>query len=116
MEEWHAIDRRKFVRFPVSIILKCQGAAACAKSASRTHDISIKGVGIVTSEQFELGSCVNMFLTMPDNGEEIQATGKVIWEDRNGKDTSKFRLGIFLEEANLKPIPLVLRTMQAGRQ
>ena len=116
MQNWEERDRRKFVRFPVCICLKCQCPEPSHEVPSKTHDISIKGIGVLTSERFSEGSPLDLLLSMPDNGEEIQAKGKVVWQDQNGTGPNMYRVGIFLEEAGLKPIPLVLRTMQARSQ
>jgi len=49
-----------------------------------------------------------------DNGEEILRKGKVVWSRM--VNSIKYRIGIKLEEPNLKPIPIILRTIGNKRK
>ena len=103
-------DRRRFVRFPVTISLRYCDLGAVKDMCGKTSDISAHGVGIVTEEVLAPGASVNIWLSMPDTGEQVLAKGRVIWS--NSVETKLHRIGVCLEEADLKPIPLVLRTIQ----
>ncbi|MDD5730372.1 MAG: PilZ domain-containing protein [Candidatus Omnitrophica bacterium] len=116
MKEWELKDRRRFVRFPVCISLEYGEdlkVNAEKNISARTSDISVKGVGVITHEELTPGATLDIWLCMPDNGELIEAKGKVVWHTLI--EHNKYRIGICLEEADLKPIPLVLRSLQNRR-
>lgn len=103
-------ERRRFVRFPLSVSLSYIYLSSTTDQIwVRTHDISVKGMGVMTAEEILPGAYLDLCLSMPDNGQLIQAKGKVVWN--NFIEPYKYRLGILLEEAELKPVPLVLRAI-----
>jgi hypothetical protein len=107
------IEKRAFPRFAISIPVTCRTHTEKAIEG-RTHDISAGGLGIITEEGLSPGASVGIYLRMADNGGEIYKKGKVAWS--RSVDAHKYRAGVQLEEANLKPIPIVLRTIKAQRQ
>jgi hypothetical protein len=48
---------------------------------------------------------------MPDNGEEIALDAEALWSKCNG--TGNYRCGLKLKNTQIKPIPLVLRTINS---
>ena len=107
-------EKRVFPRFEVSIPVSYVETHSKNTSEARTHDISAGGVGIITEEELPAGTSLGIYLRMVDDGGEIYRRGKVIWS--SPLDVNKYRVGIQLEEPNLKPIPIVLRTIKAQRK
>jgi hypothetical protein len=48
---------------------------------------------------------------MPDSDERIHASGEVAWLKKIGQNI--YRAGISLKDSTLKPIPIILRMIQA---
>jgi hypothetical protein len=114
MPDSYPTEKRKLVRFLVTIPLKYAKAAVNDLSLNGTictHDISGQGIGLITSEEVPVNTPLNICLKVPDNGEEIQLDAEVVWSKQIGE--SKYRCGLKLKGVQLKPIPLVLRTIYA---
>ena len=108
-------EKRAFVRFPVLIMSSCFSSGLSRAIDSRTHDISTKGLCIVTEEQLELGDCVDICLIMQDNGERIYAKGRVIWSNPISNSRLQYRVGVSIDEADYRPISLALRAIKVRR-
>jgi len=104
-------EKRKFVRFLISIPLKYAKADIKEPAGAATNDISAAGLGLVAAEKIPVNTPLNIRLTIPDNGEEISLDAEVLWSDSDG--SGHYRLGLKLKESRLKPIPLVLRTINS---
>ena len=102
-------EKREYPRFQIGIpvVYSCPDSNETAET--RTHDISSQGLGIVTEKEIPLGTLVKVRLVMPDNGEEIIRQGYVVWSKQTA--SGKCRTGIRLQEPTLKPIMIVLRTI-----
>ncbi|MDD2927792.1 MAG: PilZ domain-containing protein [Candidatus Omnitrophica bacterium] len=110
MPDNYTIEKRKLVRFLVTMPLKYAKLAIKSLGGTVcTHDISAQGVGLITAEELPVNSPLNICLKVPDNGEEIQLEGEVVWSRQ--VDASKYRCGLKLKGLQIKPIPLVLRTI-----
>lgn len=107
-------ERRSFLRFPVSIPATYIDPNFNTKLLARTKDICVEGVGLITDRGLVPGESLDLSLQMIDNGEKIYRSGKVIWSSMI--ESGKYRAGLKLRDSNLKPIPLVLRTIRARRQ
>lgn len=107
MEEPDFQERRKGNRFQVQIAVNYSDPANNSREIFKTHDISCDGLGLVTKRQFPVGSTLDMRLAMLDSNEEIPVKAIVIWNDYYHN-----RMGFRLEGKKLKPIPLVLRTIE----
>ena len=101
-------EKRASKRFAVSIPLTCCDTFGNMTHA-HTHDISAEGAGIITNGNLGLGSAVEIFFQMPDNGQKIYRKARVIWVTNT--DSGIFRAGIQLKDSILNPVPLVLRTI-----
>ena len=110
MPDTYPIEKRKLVRFLVTIPLKyAKLAIKSLGETTCTHDISAQGVGLITAEEIPMNSPLNICLKVPDNGEEIQLEAEVVWSKQI--DASRYRCGLKLKGIPIKPIPLVLRTI-----
>jgi hypothetical protein len=105
------LEKRKFVRFLISIPLKYVKMSIKQLSDIATSDISAEGLGLITAEELPLNTPLNICLVMPDNGEEIALDAEALWSKRNG--SGSYRCGLRLKNTQLKPIPLVLRTINS---
>jgi Tfp pilus assembly protein PilZ len=110
MYEMYTRDKRQSPRFQVSIQVCDIPSIDSTTVNAHTFDISSTGIGLVLDREIQLGQKMDMCLLMPDNGEVIHVSGKAIWIKISGQN--KFRAGIVLEKSDLKPIPLVLRSIQ----
>ncbi len=105
-------EKRKFVRFLISIPLKYAKIGIKKLVDSRTFDISAQGVGLITAEALPLNTPLNMRLWIPDNGENISLEAEVVWSMQLG--IFRYKHGLRLKNLQIKPVPLVLRTIQAA--
>jgi Tfp pilus assembly protein PilZ len=102
-------EKRKLVRFLIAIPLKHLKLSLKDLSSSFTHDISAQGIGLITAEELPINTPLFLCLKIPDNGEEIPLEVEVIWSAR--MESSRYRSGLRLRNNQIKPIPLVLRTI-----
>ncbi|MFH1888930.1 MAG: PilZ domain-containing protein [Candidatus Omnitrophota bacterium] len=103
-------ERRLFTRFPVRIFLKYFNLDLLGEVVTQcTNDISARGICILTNEELRADTPLDIWLQMPDNGEQLYIQGKVVWSNMIGSD--KYRLGVNLENAELNPILLALKTI-----
>ncbi len=104
-------EKRKFVRFLISIPLKHAKLSLKKLSDASTVDISAQGLGLITTEEIPVNTPLNICLSIPDNGEKISLDAEVVWSKSEG--ISCYRSGLRLKDTQLKPIPLVLRTINS---
>ncbi|MCX5706960.1 MAG: PilZ domain-containing protein [Candidatus Omnitrophica bacterium] len=104
-------DKRNFVRFLISIPLKYAKIGIDKFVSACTHDISAEGIGLITAEELPVNTLLNLCLNIPDNGEEIPLEAEVIWSQEI--NSNQYRNGLRLKNSRLKPIPLVLRTINS---
>jgi len=110
MEENPFIEKRLYPRFPVTLPVACCFCESSSQFTAQTHDISVEGIGLISTEELQAGSQIEISLCMSDNGEEIIRRGTVVWSIKVAG--SKYcRAGIKLTDGHLRPIPLVLRTI-----
>ena len=102
-------DKRIFERFPVRFPLRFLDLKENRESEAEVFDVSAKGVGMVTREQLQPNTTLEMWLKIPDNGEPLYTRGRVVWSRPQGTDA--YRTGINLERANMMGLSRVLRVM-----
>ena len=105
------LEKRKFVRFLISIPLKCVKMSVKQLNGIATSDISVEGLGLITVEELPLNTPLDIRLVMPDNGEEIALDAEALWSKCNS--AGNYRCGLKLRNTQIKPIPLVLRTINS---
>ncbi|MFY9402570.1 MAG: PilZ domain-containing protein [Candidatus Omnitrophota bacterium] len=105
------LEKRKSVRFLISIPLKYAKVGIQQLTDAVTKDISAEGLGLIATEDIPVDTSLNLSLTIPDNGEVIPLAAEVLWS--NSKEPGKYHLGLKLKDTCLKPIPLVLRTLSS---
>ena len=121
MENLGFKERRASARFPVKILLRyfnlnlpshltnrCEGLLG--ETRAQTQDISARGLCLVTREALAADTLLDIWLQMPDNGGQIYIKGKVVWS--NMIEPDKYRVGVNLENTELNPIALALKTIQ----
>jgi len=101
-------EKRKLVRFLISIPLKHAKMSLKTLDSICTHDISAQGIGLITAEELPVNTPLVLCLKIPDNGEEISLDAEVIWSTQS---SSLYRSGVRLKGSAIKPISLVLRTI-----
>lgn len=103
-------ERRAFTRFSVKIFLRYLNLNLSDETRGKTQDVSAKGICLVTNEALAVETPLDIWLEMPDNGEQIYVRGKVAWS--NMIEPNKYRVGISLENVELNPIILALKAIQ----
>ena len=104
-------EKRKFVRFLISIPLKYAKISIKQSTDASTKDISAEGLGLITAEELPVNAPLKICLTKLDNDEEIPLNAEVIWS--KGKSIGCYHSGLRLKDTKLKPISLVLRTVDS---
>ena len=109
MSETYPKENRKSVRFLIGLPLKYVMGSVKNISLPSTHDISAHGVGLITAEELSVGTPLVLCLKIPDNGEEILIDAQVVWSAQI--ESCEYRAGLKINSSQIKPIPLVLRTI-----
>ncbi len=68
-----------------------------------TKNLSKGGAFILTPDPMDLGEEFFMKLHMPDGGEPIEVTCKVVWTNKYGKETHDMRRGMGIKFLRIKP-------------
>jgi hypothetical protein len=104
----YGAERRRYPRFDLELKLKNFDLNLLGEISANTCDISSKGIGCVSDRGLNVGATLDIWLYLPD-GEAIHTAGKVMWVSPGG---DKYRMGICLDNEELKPIPIVLRSIK----
>jgi len=104
-------EKRKFVRFLISIPLKYAKIGIQEFTGAVTKDISAEGLGLITAAKLPLERHISLKLIIPDNKEEISLVAEVLWSKDSGP--GGYQSGLKLKHDSIKPIPLVLRTLNS---
>jgi hypothetical protein len=78
---------------------------------AETQDISRDGLSLMTDRELPAHINLDIRLNIPDNGDEIYAKAEVVWSKMIY--FNRWRIGLNFADANFKPIPVVLRAIQA---
>ncbi len=104
-------ERRKFRRFVITIQSTYFRFELNQGNDAQTQDLSCTGIGLVTNEELPIKTRLNIWIKPPDNEKQILTQGAVIWS--NKIEFKKYRAGIALDNPGIKPLPIILRTIQA---
>jgi hypothetical protein len=107
-EEGDFKEKRANKRFPISIPLTCCDSFG-NMGYTETRDISSGGIGIMSNADLPVGSPLEIFLQMPDNGQKIYRKATVIWSANIA--SGMFRVGVQLRDSILNPVALILRAV-----
>jgi len=102
-------DRRIFERFPATMPLRFLDLTSNQEGTAQTLDISAKGIGLVSSEQVQPRTTLEMWLDVPDKGDPLYTRGEVAWSKLQGE--SEYRVGVNLEKADLMGLARALRAV-----
>ena len=105
-------EKRRAMRFNVSIPVNFTNPATNELVCAQTHDICEQGIGLISKHNLPTGDDVNLKLIMMDNGEEIKLRGKVLWSQLSTSDY-QYHSGIGLQNCNIRPVPIALRVIQS---
>jgi c-di-GMP-binding flagellar brake protein YcgR len=92
IEELLHVPRRRDARVPVNIAVWSHTAPGTDPGRGTTLNISVKGMLLETTEFLDIGSKIDLTLTLPGGG-VVRAVGQVVREDPPGEDEVA-RLGI----------------------
>lgn len=104
-------ERRKFRRFVITIPLTYFRFELNQGNSAQTKDLCCKGIGFVSNEELLVNTRLDLWIKPLDNEKQILTQGAVIWS--NKIEFNKYRIGILLDDPGVKPLPLILRTIQA---
>lgn len=96
------------MRFPVRIPASYFQENLNRTMQTDTDNISAEGLCLFCDKEIPVGTALYIHIEIQDNQEPLFRKGTVVWSQFNGP--GKYRIGVKLEE-NIKPIPLVLRTI-----
>ncbi len=113
MQETKFFDRRIFERIPVKLPLKFLELTSNKESLASTHDISAKGISLVTDEKLLPHTSLEMWLQIPNRGNRLYTRGRVVWSEKFG--FNQYRIGISLEKAELMGMSIILRNMYPNK-
>jgi len=99
-------DHRIFERFKRELPARFVGLDG-QEGAAQTFDVSAKGLGLLTSQQLESESNLEIWLDVPNSTDPLYTRGQVIWSKLDNK--GKYHSGIELERADLMGISRLLR-------
>jgi hypothetical protein len=102
-------DKRIFERFQVRFPLRFLDLKGNRESEAEVLNISAKGIGMITKEQLQPNTTLEMWLQIPDHGEPLYTRGQAVWSKPEG--TNAYRTGINLERADMMGLSRVLRVM-----
>ena len=104
-------ERRIFERFQVNLPVKFIATGSPKEGQGRIINISAGGGGmIVTEEKLYPGTALQMWLSIPDNREPLEARGEVVWTMVHAPDI--YKIGIKFDKVDLMGISRVLRTLR----
>lgn len=111
MDETEFKERRKFRRFVIKVPSTYFEFSLNKGYDTQTNDISAKGIGFISNVELPVKTRIDIWIKPPDQEKQIFARGEVIWSAKT--ELNKYRLGVTLEDPGIKPLPIVLRMLQA---
>ena len=103
-------ERRHNVRYEVTFLAKVIHGLTGDELTVNSHDISSDGVGIIVDRPLMLGEIVDITFIMPDNSQHVETRGMVVWI--GPLEQERYRAGVALTDQELRPIPMVLRSIK----
>jgi Tfp pilus assembly protein PilZ len=91
------IDRRKGERIEVGVRVEFD-----EEHWGFTHNLSMKGAFVLTPAPLDLEDKFLLKLYIPDGGEPIPVTCKVVWTNQYGKESDELRRGMGISFLKLK--------------
>jgi Tfp pilus assembly protein PilZ len=110
MAQWVQEERRQSTRYEVTLSTKAVHGLMGNALTITAHDISAKGAGFIVDQKLTPGEMIELYFIMPDNAEQISASGKVVWVGPLGPE--RYRVGVVFSDHDLRPIPMVLRSIK----
>ncbi len=112
--QWKSfVEKRQFRRFPAIIPLSYFEYGTNKTNDVQTYDISAEGICVFTNKELSVGLNLEVILYVDNNKEIITRKGRIVW---SRLVDNKHRTGLILEDARLRPIPIVLKTIVARRK
>ncbi len=101
------IDKRLFERIPVAVSLHGTDLASGLEFQGYTHDVSGRGIGLISDRELLPGMPLQLVIRAPDGGEPLCVRGKVSWS----RITESFqcRAGVVFDDVDLMGMSRILR-------
>ena len=94
-------DRRVFARLPVKLPLKFLEIGEKKESKAQTLDVCANGIGFISKTKLEPDTLLEIWMDMPESGEPLYITGKVVWCNSIEGEPEQWRVGVSFERVNL---------------
>lgn len=91
-------NKRVFSRLSVKLPLRFFNLRAKSWRLAKACDIGPQGIGLLAKEQLSPNTPLEMWLSIPHNGESVYARGNVVWS--KAIDESTHRIGVELDKAD----------------
>lgn len=101
-------DKRIFERFAMQFPVRYLHAGEKEERAGICLDMSAKGLGVMTNYALEVKTPLELWISVPDQGESLYSRGEVVWSKATG--TNEYRAGINLERADLMGLSRLMRS------
>jgi hypothetical protein len=105
-------EKRGLRRFTMVVQLTYFNFNANKVGKAKIKDMSIKGLGLLADEALEPNVPLDIWIDLPDTGEQVHAVGEVLWVKRIEGD--QYRIGVTLKYSGLDPLPAIIRRMQSN--
>lgn len=92
-------DRRDFYRFVIRLPVKLYEPGRKIAGYAYTHDVSAKGLGLITKEEFKPNTLLQLWISLPNDDKALFIKGEVIWSKQ--VDLYSWRIGINLAQPDL---------------
>ena len=103
-------DRRITQRIPTNFPLRFLTAHSNKEGLAQIQDVSANGIGLLTEEELQRYTTLEMQLQIPDKDELLYIRGEVVWSDMI--EANKYRIGIKLEKMDLVDLMELLRVLR----
>ena len=104
-------DRRIDQRIPAKFSLRFLVDHSNKEGLAQIQDVSANGIGLLTEEELQCHTTLEMRLQIPDKGELLYVRGEVVW--LNMIEANKYRIGIKLEKMDLVDLMELLRVLRS---
>ncbi|MBL7131675.1 MAG: PilZ domain-containing protein [Candidatus Omnitrophica bacterium] len=111
MQETEFEDRRIFQRIPARLPLRFLTGHLSKEGLAQIQDISANGICLLTGEELQRYTPLEMRLQIPDKDEPLYVRGEVVWSERI--EPNRYRAGVRLEKVDLVDLMELWRVLRA---
>ena len=107
-------ERRQFVRLDMRLMVSYAIVGANRRGKSLTKNVGGGGIRLIAEQPLEVGTRLEIILSVPDRPEPIRCLGEVVWSApvapaRSGQLLSETEVGIRFLELDSKDRALIMQ-------